>query len=118
MKKEIDIHNRVKKFILRVIKMTRELPKTPENKVFTTQIIRAAASVGANLQEADGAHTKADFLYSVNLSKKEAKETHFWLELVSDSNPRLNSRMQAILNEGLEISKILSPIILSGKKKI
>ncbi|OGY26564.1 MAG: hypothetical protein A2Z24_00155 [Candidatus Woykebacteria bacterium RBG_16_44_10] len=118
MKNNIDIHDRVKRFILRIIKMTKALPKTPENKIFINQVIRSSTSIGANLQEADGAHTKADFIYSMNLGKKEAKETTFWLDLINECNSQLNLRMKPLINEGVEIVNVISAIVLSGKRNI
>lgn len=109
--KTYDIHQRIYTFIVRVINLVNILPKTPANQVIIAQILRSATSIGANDQEADGSLTRKDFLHKYTIVRKEAKETNFWLQLTSDTNPNLKGRMQEILVEGHEIVAIISSII-------
>jgi len=59
-KYDSDIHERIYKFVIRVINLTKQLPKTPQNEVIIYQIVKSATSMGANDQEADGAESKKD----------------------------------------------------------
>lgn len=72
-----DIHDRIYNFILRVINLTKVIPKTQTNMILVNQILRSVTSVGANDQEADGALTRKDFVHCYIIVRKEAKETNF-----------------------------------------
>lgn len=94
-----DIGERVFNFAVRVLKMTQSLPKTYVNIVIINQIIRSVTSIGANIEEARGAHTKTDFTYGMNIAKKEARETIYWLKLIIEMNPSFSSRLSLLLQE-------------------
>jgi four helix bundle protein len=57
-RKKKDIHDRIYKFVLRVLSASKQIPRTPENVVVIRQVVRSAGSIGANAAEADGAGTK------------------------------------------------------------
>lgn len=116
-KKEKDIHDRIYKFILEVLKFIKEVPRTPENLVLIRQVVKSVTSIGANATEADGAESKKEFIYRFSVSKKEAKETKFWINLISDYNPRLRRKPSRLLEENEEIIAIVSKIIINAKKK-
>lgn len=110
-KKIFDIHQRIFLFVVEVLKLTKILPKTPQNLVFTNQIIRSSTSVGANYQEADGTKSKKDFLRILTIVKKEIKETNYWLKLIIEMNLRFKDKIKIILDEGQQIEAIISSII-------
>ena len=112
-----DIHERIYQFVIRVINLTKSLPKTPQNLILINQVIRSATSMGANDQEADGADSKKDFVAKYSIVRKEGKETNYWLRLISDTNPEFKNRMQELIQEGKEIVKIVSTIMLNTKKQ-
>ncbi|MCL4382402.1 MAG: four helix bundle protein [Patescibacteria group bacterium] len=116
--KTIDIHDRIYKFVTRVIELTKALPKTSQNLVLINQVMRSATSMGANDQEADGSITKKDFIHCLTTVRKESKETNYWLTLIADTNLSIKPRMNAILQENKEIIKIISSIITNTKSKM
>ena len=118
MNKERDIHKRIYNFVIRVIKLTKELPKNPQNEVIIYQITKSATSMGANDQEADGAESKKDFIAKYTIVKKETKETNYWLNVIDDTNPGLHERMADLKKEGNEILLIVSAIVINTKRKI
>lgn len=93
------------------IKISRELPKTIEMDVIRRQLTRSGTAVGANFEEADGAVTRRDFINKANIAKKEAKETKYWLRIISGASSHDVS--QAIV-EAEEIIKILSAMIIKS----
>ena len=115
--KEKDIHERIYKFVLRVINLTKALPKTPQNDVIIHQVIKSATSMGANDQEADGSESRKDFIVKYSIVKKETKETNYWLRVIEDTNPTIKERIVGLKKEGLELVKIVSSIIISTKRK-
>jgi len=117
--KQIDIHERIYKFVLQVLKLLSSLPKTSLNLIIIDQCGRAVTSVGANDQEADACESKKDFIAKYSLVKKELKETNYWLRLINDVNPtfRSNMEMENIQQEGREILLIVSSIIKNAKSR-
>ena len=111
-----DIHERIYQFVIRVLSLVKKLPRTPENIIIISQITRSATSMGANDQEADGTDSKKDFIAKYALVRKEGKETNYWLRIISDTNVSFKPRMTGLMQEGKEIVKIVSSIILNSKK--
>src|SRR3989344_7243484 len=109
--KNHDIHDRIYKFVIRALKLVKELPKTPENLIILNQITRSVTSIVANDREADGVTTKKDFIHKYSIVRKEAKETDYWLNIIADTNDILKPRMKDLIMEGEEIIKIVSTII-------
>lgn len=77
MNKQRDIHERIYRFVLQVLKLLNSLPKTKINLNIIDQCSRAVTSVGANDQEADVCQSKKDFLCKYGIVKKELKETNY-----------------------------------------
>jgi four helix bundle protein len=113
-KYERDIYERVYEFAIEVVKFTRLLPKNLEADVLRKQVIRSSTSVAANMQEADGSRTRQEFIHSVAVSKKEAKETKLWIRMIVDLYPKLIQKAEPILKENEEIIRILSTIMINA----
>lgn len=116
-KKPKDIRERSFEFAVRVLKMTRYLDPNPINKTLINQIIRSATSIGANIEEAQGGHTKSDFVHSMNISKKETRETIYWLKMIKEMNPEISKRLNLLLAENEEIVKILTSIVKNSNTR-
>jgi|SRR3989344_668963 len=112
-----NIHERIYNFIIRVIKLIKKLPDTPENKVIRYQIAKSVTSMGANDQEADGTISIKDFINKYAIVRKESKETHYWLKLIRDTNEKLSAESSELMEEFLELIKIISSIIYNTKKR-
>src|SRR5512136_2239029 len=115
--KERDIHERIYKFVLRVLKLLQKIPKNQINFNIIDQCSRAVTSVGANDQEADAGVSRRDFLAKYGLVKKELKETNYWLRLIYDLNQQLQEESGEIIEEGNEILLIISAIIIKTRAK-
>ena len=117
----MDIQERTLSFAVRILKFADKLPKTQAGLVLTKQLVRSGTSVGANMEEADGAASKNDFINKVTISRKEARETRYWLcliqkaELIND--PKAKGELKELIQEILELMKILSSIIIKAKEK-
>lgn len=109
--KRFDIHDRIFDFVIRVLRLIKEFPKTFENKALIDQLIRSVTSVGANDQEADGVSSKRDFIHCYTIVRKEAKETLYWLRLLVEMNDKYKPRMASLLQENNEIINIVSSIL-------
>lgn len=109
--KESIIAKRSYSFALQVIRMTKLLDKTYENIILIKQIIRSATSIGANIEEALGSNSKKEFTHSMNIAKKEARETLYWLKLLLEINYKNKDAIQILLNENFEIISMLTKIV-------
>ena len=75
-----------------------------------TSIVDASGSVGANYREANDALSKKDFKYRIKITRKEAKETCYWLELLEEANSEYQEEIRKLLTEAIELKKIFSSI--------
>jgi four helix bundle protein len=111
-----EIHDRLYKFALSVLQIIKFIPKSTENLVLIRQVVRSSSSIGANALEADGSESKKEFIHRFSISKKEAKETLYWLSLISDHNIGLREKFSQILDENRQLILIISKIIINSKK--
>ena len=111
-----DLEDRTLKFGKRIIMLSKAIPKNSVNNVLLGQLIRSGTSIGANYREANETSTKKDFLFRMRICRKEAKETVYWLQMVSEANPSLAKRMQLITDEAVELVKIVASIIVKSEK--
>jgi four helix bundle protein len=97
------------------------LPKSAAGAVLVKQLIRSGVSIGANMEEADGASSKADFINKVTIARKEARETHYWLQLIKKAeliHHEANlEELAKLIAEAEELKRILSAIINKAKDK-
>ena len=80
------------------------------------QLLRSSTSVGANLIEARAAHSKKDFIKFYEISLKSSNETKYWLCLLRDGLKIDKNKIDNLLSEINEISKIIATIIIKLKK--
>jgi four helix bundle protein len=113
-----NLEDRTLNFAKKIIHLCAKLPKNTINIELTKQIIRSGGSIGANYREANESLSKKDFNLRLRISRKEAKETSYWLELILEANQSLEKEVLDLLGEVREIRNILSAIICkasSGK---
>lgn len=80
------------------------------------QILRAGTSVPSNVEEAQAAQSKPDFISKMNIALKEARETNLRLRLLSDSGLVNDKQLQFLIRESDEIMRILGAIIVTAKR--
>ena len=79
------------------------------------QLLRCGTSIEANVAEAEQAQIKADFISKMNIALKETAETKYWLKLLKATDYLTDKEFDLILNDCIEIEKMLSAIIKSSK---
>ena len=106
-----DVYKRAFEFADRVLKMEHKLSRNRDvNRKTMNQLVSAATSIGANLEEAKAAHSRADFHAKLRISLKEARESYYWLRLLSSSRIVTPSRLTSLVQEANEIVAILTVI--------
>ena len=100
---------RTKKFAVDVILFCDSLKNCKASSVITYQLIKSATSTGANYRAACRARSKNEFFSKISIVVEEADESEYWLEIIKDSKlaKELNT-LEQLLNEALEITKIVS----------
>lgn len=111
------LEKRLLEFSSDVLDFVKSLPKTQENRIYGNQILRSSSSIGANFAEATCAHTRKDFIHDINKSRKEARETIYWLKLLYKANSDFRKKIESLANEGKEIFKIFSSAVKTAKGK-
>ena len=109
-KKPYNLEERTLSFAREVNRYVNVLPRIISNVEIGKQLVRSAGSVGANYIEANEALSKKDFTMRVKISRKEAKESQYWLDL-SEPNDKEAAKRSDLLREAVELRKILSAII-------
>ena len=79
------IVERTFEFAVPLVGVLRMLPRTTPGFELGKQLIRSGTSIGANVEEAQGARTKPEFINSMNIAKREARETRYWLRVCQGS---------------------------------
>lgn len=114
--KPYDLEERTFQFAKKVRLFVKTLPKTIANIDDGRQLVRASGSVGANYREANESLSKKDFLMRIKISRKEAKESAYWLRLIQETNSLNNGdNALGLMYEAIELKKILSSILEKSK---
>jgi len=114
---KLDIVERSIDYSLRIIKLYRELERNSIGRILGSQLLRAGTSIGANIHEAQGGQSKADFIAKMSIAYKEARETAYWLRLIQDAKLISVTRLKDLRDETDQLIKILSSILLTSKQK-
>ncbi len=112
----VDIRKRAYMFALNILLLTKKLPNNSFGWAISNQIIRSATSISSNLVEAKGASSRADFINFYHHSLKSANETTHWLCLIRDSKEIEDQDFKILIDECVEITKIIASIIIKLKQ--
>lgn len=99
-------------FSLSIIEFTKELEGLRKYNL-ANQLFKSGTSIGANVREAQGCESKADFIHKMKIAYKEAEETYYWLELCLHAKSYPNS--EKLLTDLNSIRRVLGKIISSSK---
>jgi len=116
MQKKRDIYGRIYKFVLKVLLLIKTVPKELINLEICKQLIRSVTSVGANAREAQAAQSKREFIHCLSISKKESKESWYWLTLLSKLNLNITLKLEEFIKECDELTAIISSIIKKARE--
>ena len=111
------IENKSFEFAIKVINLYKNL-RDNGNYVLVNQLLRSGTSIGANVREALRGQSTKDFLSKMYIALKESKETEYWILLLIETNYLEEEQGNEILNECIEIIKILTSITKTTKNKI
>ncbi len=113
-----DLEERTLNFAIRVRHFIKQIPINTIGYEDSKQIIRSSGSVGANYIEANESLSKKDFINRVKISRKEAKESTYWLTVIIKSYPlQRDTKIEGmkLISESEELRKILSSILIKSQ---
>ena len=103
-------------FAVSIINLVKYLKEKRES-IISKQIGRSGTSIGANIREAQYAHSKADFIAKLQIALKEANETGYWLELLFKTDYISNEEYKALDAACASIRIMLISSINTAKEK-
>jgi four helix bundle protein len=113
-----DIVERTFEFAVRIVKLSDVLSRRSRiGEKLASQVIRAGTSIGANVEEAQAAESRADFIHKYRIALKEARETKYWLRLIVAAGLIVEKSVVALRTEADEISRVIAQIVINARKR-
>lgn len=110
MKKDNIVQIKSYAFAIRIIKTYQFLCENKKEFVLSKQLLRCGTSVGANIEEAIGAQSDKDFYAKLTIAYKEARETHYWIRLLKDTDYLTEVEYKSLLKDIDELLRIIGSI--------
>ena len=110
MKKDNIIQIKSYNFAVRVVKLYKHLSQEKKEFVLSKQLLRSGTSIGANVEEAIGGQSRKDFFAKLTIAYKEARESHYWIRLLKDTDFLSDKESVSLLADIEEILKIIGSI--------
>ncbi len=111
MKKDNVTYEKAYNFAIRIVKAFQYLCQSKKEFVLSKQMLRSGTSIGANIAEANGAISDADFSSKISIAYKECLETKYWLSLLKDTGYINEKTFESMYNDADELGKILFSIL-------
>ena len=110
MKSDNVVQNKSYDFALRIVKVYKYLSQEKKEFVLSKQLLRSGTSIGANIEEAIGGQSKADFFAKLTIAYKETRESKYWIRLLRDSDYLTVEQSDDLLKDVEELLKIIGSI--------
>lgn len=111
------IENKSFQFAIRTVRLYKFLCEEKKEYILSKQLLRADTSIGANVTESQQAQSKPDFVSKISIALKEASETKYWIKLLGATEYLSENQTKSILDDCVEIEKILVTILKSAKNQ-
>jgi four helix bundle protein len=117
--KQKDIRERSFAYALRAVKLHEFLQERKNGTcwILGKQYLRAATSIGANIEEAQSGESRADFIHKYGIAQKEAKESHYWLRLLAEAGIVPTGRLVPLTRETEELYAVITAIIRNARRR-
>ena len=109
------LKERTKQFAIRIVAVSRSLPRSREAHVVAKQLLRSGTAVAANYRAVCRARSKAEFISKISIVVEEADETVFWLELLGDTGLAPAAKLALLLKEANELVAICAASLRTAK---
>jgi four helix bundle protein len=110
MKKDNVVQIKSYAFAVRIVKVFNYLSEQRKEYILSKQLLRCGTSIGANIEEAIGGQSEKDFFAKLTISYKEARETHYWIRLLKDTDYLSVEEADNLLKDVDELLRIIGSI--------
>ena len=110
-----ELEERLIDFVVRVVNLSANLPRTPAGKHIAAQIMRSGTSPAPNYGEARGAESHADFIHKLRIVLKELNETSIWLRVIERSQMLRKELIADIVGENKELCRIFTASLRTAR---
>src|SRR5689334_4941329 len=107
---------RCRLFAAGVLRFTSGFPKDAEGRHLADQLRRSGTSIGANVQEAQAAQSRADFISKMNIALKEAREACYWIQLLRDAGYMQGPALETLAKEAPQLAAMLGKSIITARQ--
>ena len=104
-------------FAVRVVRLYQHLSTEKREFVLSKQLLRSGTGIGANIEEAIGGQSRADFASKITIAYKEARESSYWLRLLKDTGYLSEDEFASIHSDAEEFCRLLAAIQKTTKDK-
>ena len=104
-------------FAIRIVRLYKYLVEDKKEWVLSKQLLRSGTAVGALIEEAIGGESDADFIHKLKIAYKEARETHYWIRLLNETEYLDEKQSESMMKDCEELIKMLTSIINTMKAK-
>ncbi len=105
-------------FAIRIVKLYKFLVEEKMERVLSKQLLRSGTAIGALIEEGLGGESETDFKHKLKIAYKEARETHYWIRILKDTDYLTEKQSESILMDCEELLKLLTSIINTINSKI
>lgn len=104
-------------FAVRIVKLAQFLLKERGESVLSRQVLRSGTSIGANVEEAQAAQSRMDFISKMAIASKEARETRYWLRLLKETHQLDAKHVASLLEDCEELMRLLTAIVKTSQEQ-
>ena len=102
-------------FAIRIVNLYKHLNESKKEFILSKQLLRSGTSIGANVAQTEQAQSTPDFVSKMSIALKETSETKYWIRLLASTSYLTEAESASILNDCVELEKILVSIVKSTK---
>lgn len=117
MKNDNIVQTKSYAFAIRIVNTYKYLTSSKKEFILSKQLLRSGTSIGANIEEAIGGQSDNDFYAKLYISYKEARESRYWIQLLTDTNYLTIKESTSLLADIDELLKIIGSILKTIKSK-
>jgi four helix bundle protein len=112
-----ELSERTKRFAIRIVRLVSTLPKNRLGDVIGRQLLRSGTSIGANYREATRVTSRRHFASTISVVLREADETLYWLELLSDSGVIKRELLIDLIDECNQLVAIFAASVKTARRQ-
>jgi four helix bundle protein len=105
-------------FAIRIVRCCQYLKREKREFVMSDQLVRSGTSIGANIREANSSYSKKEFIFKLQIGLKEARETDYWLEILSETDYLENKISESLRSNCNEIIALLVSSINTARSNL